>query len=154
MLQLCVHTLLYLWAAGITDVETLSFRWTIHFWYFCLIWAYVASLALYAQIKQEYQKWIIHRKLRVPTSEREGKLSNPRGRAAHATHGENLQKFTETRARPPRARNAFISLQPRIQYSCTKFSTDLVSIALVVLTSIRIVDFCARSTISTLIKCA
>ena len=92
--------------------------------------------------------------VRVPTSEREGKLSNLRARRVGTMHGENLQKFTETRARPPRARNAFISLQPRIQYSCTKFSTDLVSIALVVLTSIRIVDFCARSTISTLIKCA
>jgi hypothetical protein len=49
-----------------------------------LIWADKASLALSAQIKQKYQKWIIHRKLRVATSEREGKLSNPRGRAARA----------------------------------------------------------------------
>ena len=53
----------------ITDVATLSFRWIIHFWYFCSIWAYKASLALYAQIKQKNQKWIIHRKLRVATSE-------------------------------------------------------------------------------------
>ena len=48
-----------------------------------MIWAYKASLALYAQIKQKYPKWIIHGKLRVATSERGGKLSNPRGRAAH-----------------------------------------------------------------------
>ena len=45
----------------------------------------------YAQIKQKYQKWIIHRKLRVPTSERQGKLSNPRGRTARAA----WRKFTE-----------------------------------------------------------
>ena len=51
---------------------------------FGLVWAYKARLALYAQIKQKYQKWIIHRKLTVATSEREGKLSNPRGRAARA----------------------------------------------------------------------
>jgi hypothetical protein len=38
------------------------------FWYFCLIWAYKASLALYAQIKQKYQNGNIHRKLTVLTS--------------------------------------------------------------------------------------
>jgi hypothetical protein len=37
-----------------------------------------------AEIKQKYQNGNIHRKLRVATSEREGKLSNPRGRAARA----------------------------------------------------------------------
>ena len=56
-----------------------------------------------AGLHRKYQKWIIHRKLRVRTSEREGKLSNPRGRAARAMHGENLRKFTETRATAPRA---------------------------------------------------
>ena len=77
---------------------------------------YKASLALYRFCKQKYQKGFIHRKLTVPTSEREGKLSNPRGRAARAMHGENLRKFTETRAHSPRARHAVISSQPRIQY--------------------------------------
>ena len=56
--------------------------------------------------KQKYQNGNIHRKLKVPTSEREGKLSNPRARAMH---GENLRKFTETRAAAPRARYAVIS---------------------------------------------
>ena len=71
---------------------------------------YIApSLALFPQIKQKYQKWIIHRKLRTTTFERVGKLSNPRARRARAMHGENLRKFTETRAGAPRA-------------SCTNFS--------------------------------
>ena len=50
-------------------------------------------------------------KLKVPTSEREGKLSKPRGRAARAMQGENLRKFTETRAAAPRASHAVISCQ-------------------------------------------
>ena len=54
--------------------------------------------------------------LLVPTSEREGKLSNPPARAARAMQGENLRKFTETRARSPRARHALILPQPKIQY--------------------------------------
>jgi hypothetical protein len=33
-----------------------------------LIWAYKARLAKYAQIKQKYLKWIVHRKLRVSMS--------------------------------------------------------------------------------------
>ena len=51
-----------------------------------MISEYKASLVLYAEIKQKHQKWIIHGKLlvRVATSEREGKLSNPRGHAAGA----------------------------------------------------------------------
>jgi hypothetical protein len=44
---------------------------------------------------QMYKNGNIRRKLRVPTSEREGELSNPRRRAARAMHRENLQKFTE-----------------------------------------------------------
>jgi hypothetical protein len=88
---------------SLSDVGTLSFRWILPFWYFCFLLAYKPSLALYPVFKQKYQKGFIHRKLRVQTSEREGKLSNPRGRAARAMHGENLRKFTETRARPPRA---------------------------------------------------
>jgi hypothetical protein len=76
-----------------------------------LIWAYKARLALYAQIKQKYQNVNIHQKLTVPTSEREGKLSNPRARRAGAMHGENLWKFKETHARTPRASYALISCQ-------------------------------------------
>ena len=49
-----------------------------------------------------------HEKLKVPTSKREGKLSNPRGRAARAMHGENLRKFTETRAAAACARCSLI----------------------------------------------
>jgi hypothetical protein len=43
-----------------------------------------ARLALFTNRKQKYQNGNIHRKLKVPTSEREGKLSNPRGGAARA----------------------------------------------------------------------
>jgi hypothetical protein len=50
------------------------------------------ALALYAEIKQKNQKWIIHEKLTVATSEREGKLSNPRARRALTLHGENIRK--------------------------------------------------------------
>ena len=65
-------------------------------------------LALCANRKQKYQNGNIHRKLKVPTSEREGTLSTPRARSARAMQGENFRKFTETRARPPRARHALI----------------------------------------------
>jgi hypothetical protein len=75
----------------ITDFATVSFRWIIHFWYFCFILAYKASLALYSKIKQKYQKWIIHWKLIVATSEREGKLSN-RARC--------MEKFTKIYGNP------------------------------------------------------
>jgi hypothetical protein len=75
---------------------------------FSIIVRQLYSLALYAEIKQKYQNGNIHRKLRVPTSEREGKLSNRAG-APRAMQGENLWKFTETRAAAPRARHALIS---------------------------------------------
>ena len=75
---------------SLSDVATVSFRSIIHFWYFCLIWGNKASLALFRQIKQKYQKWIIHRKRRVPTSERESKLTNPRGRAPSARCMEKI----------------------------------------------------------------
>ena len=61
--------LLYLWAYKILEIWTLSVRWTIHFWYFCFQIHYRARIALYCIWKQKYQKWIVHRKLRVPTSE-------------------------------------------------------------------------------------
>ncbi len=83
----------------IVDVGTLSFRWILPFWYFCFLLEDKASLALSSK-----------------TSEREGKLSNPRARAARAMQGENLRKFTDTRARSPRARHALILPWPTIQY--------------------------------------
>ena len=81
----------------IMDIATVSFSWIIHFWFFWLISAYKASLALYAEINRENQKWIIHEKLTVATSEREGKLSNPRAapRACDA-----WRKFTEIYGNP------------------------------------------------------
>ena len=51
-----------------SDVATLSFRWLIHFWYFWFQKRYKPSLALYLIWKQKYQKWTIHRKLRVAMS--------------------------------------------------------------------------------------
>ena len=45
-------------------------------------------------------------------------MSNPRGRAARAMHGENLRKFTETRAAAPRASYALIFPRPKLQYPC------------------------------------
>ena len=41
---------------SLSDVWTLSFRWIIHFWYFCLQTQYKAKLALYCVFKQKYQK--------------------------------------------------------------------------------------------------
>ena len=101
----------------ITDVGTFSFRWILPFWYFCFLLEDIASLDLSSKRKQKYQNGNIHRKIKVPTSEREGKLSNPRARAARAMQGENLRKFTETRALAPRARHAFILPRPKIQYA-------------------------------------
>jgi hypothetical protein len=50
-------------------------------------------------------------------------MSNPRGRAARAMHGEKLRKFTETRANAPRARYAAIwrrSYCSRLMYKFKK----------------------------------
>ena len=74
----------------ITDVGTFSFRWILPFWYFCFIFEDTASPYLYVKRKQKYQNGNIHRKLRVPTSEREGKLSNPRARAPRARCMEKI----------------------------------------------------------------
>jgi hypothetical protein len=54
------------------------------FKYFWFLLGNKTSLALYPKRKQKYQNGNIHKKLTVPTSEGEGKLSNPRGRAARA----------------------------------------------------------------------
>jgi hypothetical protein len=62
----------------------------------CFLLADKASLALSAIRKQKYQNGNIHRKLKIPTSEREGKLSNPRARAAR----DAWRKFTEIYENP------------------------------------------------------
>jgi hypothetical protein len=93
MVQYCI-----LGYEKITDVRTLSFRWILPFWYFCFIFEYTASLDLYVKRKQKYQNGNIHRKLRVPTSEREGKLSNLRTRAPRAR--DAWRKFQEIYGNP------------------------------------------------------
>jgi hypothetical protein len=57
---------------------------------YCIFGREEITLALFAQIKQKYQNGNIHRKLTVPTSEREGKLSNPRVRAECARCMEKI----------------------------------------------------------------
>jgi hypothetical protein len=96
----------------------------------CFLLADKARLALSAaKRKQKYQngntctKFSIHRKLlnlvRVTTSEREGKLSNPRARAARAPCMEKIYVNLWKPARARRARYAFILPQPRTQYPDT-----------------------------------
>ena len=72
----------------ITDIKTFSFRWILPF----------DTSALYAKRKQKYQNGNLHRKLKVPTSERESKLSNPRARAPRAC--DAWRKFTEIYGNP------------------------------------------------------
>jgi hypothetical protein len=91
----------------ITNVGTFSFRWILPFWYFCFLLDDKASLALSSKRKQKYQNGNIHRKLKVPTSEREGKLSNPRARAARAPCRE---KIYENLWKPARGRRAHVFL--------------------------------------------
>jgi hypothetical protein len=57
-----------------------KFRWILPFWVVCFLLGDKASLALPPKRKQKYKNGNIYQKLRVPTSEREGKLSNPQGR--------------------------------------------------------------------------
>jgi hypothetical protein len=59
-----------------------------------------SGLALYSIRKQKYQNGNIHRKLRVPTSEREGNLSNPRGGAGAPGARDAWRKFTELYGTP------------------------------------------------------
>jgi hypothetical protein len=93
---------------SLSDVGTLSFRWIdlLPFWYFCLRDCNKASLALLQSRKQKYmyQNGSIHRKLKVPTSEREGQLSNPRGRAARA---RCMEKIYGNLRKPARGRRAW-----------------------------------------------
>ena len=53
-------------ARGFDSLPSLSDIGTIR--YFCFLYAYKASLALYAKRKQKYQNGNIHRKLKVTTS--------------------------------------------------------------------------------------
>jgi hypothetical protein len=86
---------------------------------FCFLLGDKASLTLSPKIKQKYIDGTIHRKLKVPTSEREGELSNPRARAARPARAPCMEKihekFTEIRARAPRGRHASILPRPKIQ---------------------------------------
>ena len=88
----------------ITEVVTVSFRWIIHFWYVCLILGDKARLSLSSKRKQKYQNGNIHRKPKVPTSEREGKLSNPRTRAERTRCMEKIYGILRKPARARRAR--------------------------------------------------
>jgi hypothetical protein len=56
------------------------------------------------------------RVLEIRSRALEGKLSNPRGRAARAMHGENLRKFTESRARASYPFYAIICSPTMVQY--------------------------------------
>jgi hypothetical protein len=85
----------YLITKNLRTLEFLAFL-IKPFLYFCLRKWNMATLALFHLRKQKYQKWIIHRKLRVPMSEREGKLSNPRARRAR----DAWRKFTEIYGNP------------------------------------------------------
>ena len=111
-----------------------------HGCYMCVPYLWVVEnhgrLVLSSKRKQKYQNGNIHRKLRVPTSEREGKLSNPRARAARAPCREKITEIygnpraraavpkSEREGKParaPRARHALILPRPKIQYThlCT-----------------------------------
>jgi len=112
-------TVLYTWIQKLTDIEILSFRWILTFWYFCFIFGYKVSLDLYATRKQKYQNSNIHRNLRVPTSKREGKLSNPHARAPRAR--DAWRKFTEIYGNP-RGRAA---RAPCIDFLAAKYTVSI-----------------------------
>ncbi len=77
------------------------------------------SLDLYATRKQKYQNGNIHRNLRVPTSKREGKLSNPRARAPRAR--DAWRKFTEIYGNP----RGVAAREPCIDFAAAKNTVDL-----------------------------
>jgi hypothetical protein len=77
------------------------------------------SLDLYATRKQKYQNGNIHRNLRVPTSKREGKLSNPHARAPRAR--DAWRKFTEIYGNP-RGRAA---RAPCIDFLAAKYTVSI-----------------------------
>jgi hypothetical protein len=112
----------------IVDVETFSFRWTLLFWYFCFLLEDKARLALSSKRKQKYQNGNIYWKLRVPTSERKGKLSNPRGRTARARCMEKIYGNLQNPAQELRA-GAMQLFGANQRYS-TKFSRILLNLVL------------------------
>ena len=87
----------------IMDVRTVSFRWILPFWYFCFLLGNKTRLALFPKRKQKCQNGSIHRNLTVPTSEREGQLSNPRARAARTPC---MEKIYGNLRKPARVRRA------------------------------------------------
>ena len=82
-------------------MELLAFDEKTTFDFFCFICVDRASLDLTPQIKQKNQKWIYHRKLKVPTSERAGKLSNLR---VSAKRKRCMEKIYGNLRKPARAR--------------------------------------------------
>jgi hypothetical protein len=62
------------------------------------------GLALFHSRKKKTKTTFFHEKLRVPTSKREGKLSNPRGRAERARCMEKIHGNLQKPARRRRAR--------------------------------------------------
>jgi hypothetical protein len=104
----------------IMDVQSLSFRWIKPFWYFCLKTRYKASLALPGYIA------FASRSIKTGLFFESLEFERPRGRVNCQTregaprtrvmHGENLRKFTETRARLSRTCCSLIYSRPSIQY--------------------------------------
>jgi hypothetical protein len=69
-------------------------------------------LALFTTPKQKYHNGNIHRELKVPTSDREGKQSNPRARHAR----DAWRKFTEIYGNP----RDCTAREPCIDYAAVK----------------------------------
>jgi hypothetical protein len=70
------------------------------------VWADKAQLALSAQTNFHIQKYDGLENIEITSRALEVELSNPRVRAARAMDGENLRKFTKSRARAPYPFNA------------------------------------------------
>ena len=79
------------------------------------------------QIKQKNRKWIIYEKLRVPSSEREGELSNPCARTTRASCMENIYGNLRKPPRACHARAMFFKFlcYPYVQYDATRCVIDL-----------------------------
>jgi hypothetical protein len=77
-------------------LQLLAFDEKSTFDFFCFICGNEPRLALSPEIKQTNQKWIVYEKLGVATSEREGKLSNPRVRRG----GDAWRKVTKIYVNP------------------------------------------------------
>ena len=119
-------SVLYSWPRKIMDVGTFSFRWILPFWYFCFLLGDKASLALSPKRKQKYQNGNTHRKLKVPTSEREGNCQT-RARAPPAR--DAWRKFTEIYGIPRAAAARALC----IDFLAAKYTIQLYSILFIVL---------------------